>query len=66
MLEIVLNGEKKKTASASLAALLEELQFSGQRCATMVNGAVVRRTERDKQPLHPNDAVEIITMVGGG
>ncbi len=65
-MELVINGERKTVRSTTLQELLEELEVLGLRCATMVNGRIVRRTDRATTQLAPGDGVEIITMVGGG
>lgn len=65
-MEIVLNGEKQTVRAETLAALLEEIRMHERRCATMVNGEVVRRPDRAARRLAPGDAVEVISMVGGG
>jgi thiamine biosynthesis protein ThiS len=66
MVAIKLNGEKRETKAETLSALLQELRLHERRVATMVNGAVIRREQRDRQALRDGDAVEVITMVGGG
>jgi len=64
---IVVNGEKRDLESkASVADLLRSLGLQDQRVAVMVNGDIVRRVEHDAHRLEPNDAVDIVHMVGGG
>ncbi len=72
-MKITLNGEAFShvdlTTVASLIGVLDELglaQISGQRCAIMVNGAVIRKEKFAETALNAGDSVEIIQMVGGG
>lgn len=64
--KLSINGEPKETSAPDLAALLEELGLHERRCATMLNGEIVRRQDRAAQPLSEGDSIEIIAMVGGG
>jgi len=63
---VLVNGEQTEVTAETLAALLEELGLQERRCATMMNGEIVRRTERPEVRLRDQDQVEIISMVGGG
>jgi sulfur carrier protein len=65
-MELVINGEKQQVSAQDLEALLEELKVAGVRCATMINGRIVKRADRPTTALHEGDTVEVITMVGGG
>jgi sulfur carrier protein len=65
-MEIVLNGEKKTVESTNLAELLLQMQMHELRCATLLNGRIIRRTDRSDTPIQAGDQVEVITMVGGG
>ncbi len=65
-LAISVNDEPKTTSAGSLGGLLEELGLHERRCATMVNGEIVRRPDRGATALREGDKIEIIAMVGGG
>lgn len=64
--KLIVNGEPAESAARDLAALLEELGLHERRCATMVNGEIVRRQNRSEHHLSEGDTIEIIAMVGGG
>lgn len=63
---VLINGDTNQTQAATLAELLRELGLHERRCATMVNGDVVKRDARDERGLSEGDKIEIIAMVGGG
>ncbi|MBI3411769.1 MAG: sulfur carrier protein ThiS [Planctomycetes bacterium] len=67
MLEITVNGERKKLSQAlSLAELLDQLGLDRRRIAVEVNREVIPRLHHAEQNLRPGDSVEIVTLVGGG
>ncbi len=63
---VTVNGEEREVKATTLAELLEELLLDTRRCATMVNGTIVRKERRADHRLRENDQVDIISMVGGG
>jgi sulfur carrier protein len=65
-MELLVNGERKHVEAQSVESLLQELGIAELRCATMLNGKIVKRVDRASTSLGPNDQVEIISMVGGG
>lgn len=65
-MKLTINGEIKNLEVQTLAELLEQLGLHGMRCATMVNGRIVKRFDRPTARLAPDDQVDIISMVGGG
>ncbi len=69
-LQITLNGDRHAMASsgnsATVAALLAELELGAQRVAVEVNGSVVPRAEHADHLLAEGDTVEVVTFVGGG
>jgi sulfur carrier protein len=66
-MQILVNGREVEAAErCTIAELLRQLQLSGHRVAVMVNGDVIRRANHDTVELHDQDAIEVITMVGGG
>jgi thiazole synthase len=67
MLQITLNGDTRTLPKQlSVAQLLEELGFDRQRAAVEVNCEVVPRVCHEEKLLASGDAVEIVTLVGGG
>lgn len=67
MLNITLNGEALQVApETSLADFLDKAGFDRQRIAVEINQNVVPRKEHGERRLQPGDAVEIVTLVGGG
>ncbi len=67
MLEITVNGNKKLLPGPlSVAQLVEQLGFDPQRVAVEVNREVVPRAAHAQTPLAAGDAVEVVTLVGGG
>ena len=66
-MEVVVNGRiHELPEGATVAALLDSLQFDRRHVAVEVNLALVPRGEHGGQALHHGDAVEIVTLVGGG
>lgn len=60
------NGETKKTAAATVGALLEELGLAGQAVAVEVNQAVIPKKRHADTELSDGDRIELVTLVGGG
>ena len=67
MIEITLNGEPKTLpASLSVTQLLETCQMDPRKVAVEVNREVVPKAQHPQHRLQAGDAVEIVTLVGGG
>jgi thiazole synthase len=67
MLYLTINGEPNSVPEPlSLAELLDKLGYDRQRIAVEVNSTLVPRTLQPSQRLNSGDAVEIVTLVGGG
>lgn len=66
MIELVVNGETKKTDAATVEHLLEELGLAGQAVAVEVNQAVVPKKQHGQATLEDGDKIELVTLVGGG
>src|SRR5713101_7721126 len=67
MLTITINGEQNTLADKlTLADLLERLGYDRRRVAVEVNREVVPRATHPEHFLASGDAVEIVTLVGGG
>jgi thiamine biosynthesis protein ThiS len=66
-MKLTVNGkEEQYDAVATVGDLLKALGVNTGRVAVMVNEAVIRRADLDAAELREGDAVEVITMVGGG
>src|SRR5262245_38526976 len=67
MVEITVNGEQRLLAvPTSIAELVEQLGYDRRRVAVEVNREVVPAPEHPDRRLASGDAVEIVTLVGGG
>lgn len=61
------NGEARELpAPITVAGLLEELALRPELVAVEVNGTLVPRARRAAHRLAGGDAVELVTLVGGG
>ncbi|MEL6329792.1 MAG: sulfur carrier protein ThiS [Planctomycetota bacterium] len=66
-MRITVNGEARELADGTtVSALIEQMGLAESICAAEVNKSVVRRDARDAHQLAEGDAVEIVTLVGGG
>ena len=65
-MQISVNGKSHEVAAATLAALLEELDYGDKTVATALNQAFVRAVDRSVTPLNDGDAVEILVPRQGG
>lgn len=66
-MNIQVNGESKELSDgATVRDLLDRLELDAAHCAVEVNKQLVRRASHGEHTLQPNDAVEIVTLVGGG
>src|SRR2546421_8382136 len=67
MIEITLNGETRTIPErVTLADLLGQLGYDRRRIAVEVNREVVPLPRHGEHRLSGGDAVEIVTLVGGG
>ena len=67
MLTLTVNGKPHTLPeAATVAQLLERLGFDFKRVAVEVNREVVPAARHAEHPLKERDAVEIVTLVGGG
>ncbi len=67
LLRITVNGEAREVAGGTtVAALLESLGVPRQATAVEVNRELVPRSQHAARALADGDAVEIVTLVGGG
>jgi sulfur carrier protein len=65
-MQIRVNGRELEVQSATLAALLDELEYRDMVIATALNQTFVRAVDRCETSLKPGDAVEILTPKQGG
>ena len=66
-MNITLNGQGQEAdAGCTVASLVEELGFADRPCAVEVNGELVTKSCHSERVLSEGDAVEIVTLVGGG
>jgi sulfur carrier protein len=65
-MRVIVNGEHKEIAAATVAVLLGEMEFEGTHMAIAVNYQVVPRSRWTETPLSDGDQIEIITPRQGG
>ena len=65
-MQISVNGKSHEVDAATLAALLDELEYGDATVATALNQSFVRAVDRSKTTLHEGDAVEILVPKQGG
>ena len=65
-MRVTVNGEQREIASASVDALLSELEYEGTHFAIALNYDVLPRSRWAETPLRPGDEIEIITPRQGG
>jgi sulfur carrier protein len=66
-MQIQVNGEALEVASnCTIADLLAQLQKQARYLAVEQNGELVPRSRHGEVPLVEGDAIEIVTLVGGG
>jgi sulfur carrier protein len=65
-MELVVNGERRPVEAHTVDELIEKLGLPKERVAVELNGDLVPRAQRASRPLKDGDALEIVTLVGGG
>lgn len=65
-MKLVINGEEKPFARATLADLVATLALKGDRVAVELNGDIVPRANWAATNLAEGDKLEIVHFVGGG
>ena len=64
---VQVNGEPRRLAAGlSLEAVLESLGYQPQLVVVEFNGAILPRRLWQGQPVVESDAIEVVTIVGGG
>ena len=65
-MRVTVNGEQREILSASVDALLSELEYEGTHFAIALNYDVLPRSQWAQTPLKAGDEIEIITPRQGG
>ena len=65
-LSILVNGEPRNLAAATLAEALIALDYEDAVVATALNGAFVPKRKRAETPLREGDRIEIVAPRQGG
>ena len=65
-MRVIINGEQRDIAAASVAALLSELDYEGTHFAIALNYDVVPKSRWAETALKTGDEIEIITPRQGG
>jgi len=65
-MQIRVNGKELDVGAATLAALLDELEYQDMVVATALNQTFVRAADRSRVRLKAGDTVEILTPKQGG
>jgi sulfur carrier protein len=65
-MRVIVNGEQREIAAASVDALLSELEYEGTHFAIALNFDVLPRGQWAQTPLKNGDEIEIITPRQGG
>ena len=65
-LSLTINGEPRRTAAATILALVTELGLKPEKVAVERNGLIVPRSTHAQAPLADGDVLEIVHFVGGG
>ena len=63
---ITLNGAPHRSAAATIADLVRELELAPEKVAVERNGEIVPRSTLEGAPLADGDTLEIVHFVGGG
>ena len=64
---IILNGSVRPIEPGlTVSQLLRELRLDPKFLAVEINRCVIPRQEHDRTELRQDDAVEVVTLVGGG
>jgi sulfur carrier protein len=65
-MRVIVNGEQREISSASVDALLSELEYEGTHFAIALNCDVLPRSRWAQTTLKNGDEIEIITPRQGG
>ncbi|PZT89273.1 MAG: thiamine biosynthesis protein ThiS, partial [Citromicrobium sp.] len=64
MISLTVNGESRRTSSATIADLVRELALDPAKVAVERNGTIAPRSELAAHPLADGDVLEIVHFVG--
>ena len=65
-ISITVNGEPRRTAASTIAALVREIGLKPEKVAVERNGEIAPRSTLEDVPLGDGDVLEIVHFVGGG
>lgn len=65
-MKLTLNGQPHDTDARTVRELIDQLGYSQQAVAVEVNRELVPRKQHETTELHDGDAIELVTLVGGG
>jgi sulfur carrier protein len=66
-MRVLINGRQTDiTDGCSMADLLHDLGFAGQRIAVELNGEILPRSLHTECHIRPDDRIEIVHAIGGG
>jgi sulfur carrier protein len=65
-MRVIVNGEQREIAAASVDKLLGELEYEGRHFAIALNFDVLPKSRWAQTPLKNGDEIEIITPRQGG
>ncbi len=65
-MNILLNGDQKKVAAATVSQLVLELGLEKRMLAVERNLEVVPKSEYEQTKLIEGDRIEVVHMIGGG
>ena len=63
---LIVNGEPRELAAATLAQALQALEYENAAVATALNGEFVPKRAREATPLKDGDRIEILAPRQGG
>ena len=65
-MRVLVNGEARETAAATVAALVDELGLDRRKVAVERNLEIAPRSQHARIALSDGDRIEIVQFVGGG
>jgi len=65
-MQLTLNGEPYQTDARNIRELIEQLGYARQAVAVERNRELVPRKHHETTELAEGDAIELVTLVGGG
>jgi sulfur carrier protein len=65
-MQLIINGETKQVEATTVRELVVAMGLGQQAVAVEVNREVVPKRLHEDTPLNEGDAIELVTLVGGG